>query len=115
VGGDISGCACVEGYRLGRFEPLPAAVLASGFDRSIPSTRIFGIPLRVACLSQRDRMDRSQTHLPGPAVERKTKDPRPRPGGAHLEVKPTAIVVHPLPADASYLDCGEPVQSASHV
>jgi len=113
---DISRGACVEGHRFGRIELLLLAFRPPHLDRVDPvETHPAALGGTFACVGERNRMDGSQTHLAGPAVEHEPEDPRLGPAGAHLEVKPAAIVVHSLPVDTLDLDRGELVRRTSHV
>jgi hypothetical protein len=63
----------------------------------------------LACLDKRDGVDRAQAHFARLGIEHEAVDPRLGPAGAHLEIKPAAIVVHALPVDGPHLDRGEPI------
>jgi hypothetical protein len=98
---DIGRGTCVEGHRFGSIELLLLALRSPDLDRVDPVEMPPAALCRAfACLGERNRMVGSQTHLAGTAVKREPEDPRLGPAGAHLEVKPATIVVHPLLADA---------------
>src|ERR1700730_8790785 len=105
---DISRGACVEGHRFGCIELLLLALRPPDLDRVDPvKTHPAALGGTFACVGERNRVDRSQTHLTGPAVKHEPEDPRLGPTGAHLEVKPTGRGVHPFRAGALDLDGGE--------
>jgi hypothetical protein len=60
-----------------------------------------GIPPRVfVCLGEGNRVNGSQAHLAGSAIQHEPEDPRLHSAAAHFEIEPVAIVVHPLPGNA---------------
>ena len=91
---DISRGACVEGHRFGRIELLLLAFRPPHLDRIDPvETHPVALGGPFARVHERNRVDRSQAHLAGAAVKHEPEDPRLRPAGAYLEVKPAATVV----------------------
>src|SRR5262249_36298750 len=107
---DIGRSAFIEGDCSGRLELPLAALSPSGLDRvNSVKTHFTALGSAFTRLGERNDVDRPQSHLPGPAVEHEPVDPRLRSTGAHLEIKPAAIVIHSLAVEASHLDGGEPV------
>src|SRR5271165_896834 len=115
VGFDISGGACVEGHYLGRLELLRVPLSTPGLDRIDPVvTHPAAFGRTFACLREGNRVERSQAHFARPAADHETEDPRLRPTGAHLEIEPAPIMVHPLLAGGLHLGRREPIRRTSH-